>query len=226
MTVTRNQGYELGRHKEDPALDVVRDCIAQVIGLEARVIDDPARNKRHGDLEMVGTAECKGQPIDPDRYPHNFVEVFEDLTALARDHHRDGLARTATILGISEDQLAKAKYRDHRTPNREMKVVGELSHVGASMESIWGSDLTIYANAAPASTFVYFYTKAFLLQAVREAVVADRLQRAMGRSNEDTFAVMVPISPARWQRVEGAWKYVGQGKPPIARIRAAMNRDR
>lgn len=222
--VTREEGYELGHGKEDPALDIVRHCIQAVIGLEAHLIPAGDRNRLHGDLKLVGTAECKGQPIDPDKYDQNFVEVFEDVTALERDVHRDGLARTANILGISTHQLAEATYVDHRSQGRPVCPVGHIVHVSTSMESIAGSDLTIYANADPERTFVYFYTRAFLIKAVRTAVLRGGLRRGMGRSNEDTFGVLVPVSPARWRRVDGEWDFIGEGNPPIARIRAAMTK--
>lgn len=223
--VTRDEGYELGRGKEDSALDVVRDCIDRVMDLDAKVISDPERNKRHGDLEMVGTAECKGQPIDPERYDRNFVEVFEDVSSGAKDHHRDGFARTATILAISVEQLAAVRYQDRRQSPAVSRVLGVLPYVSASLVSVDGSDLTIYANADPARTFVYFYTKRFLLDRIREQVLAGQMRRGMGRSNEDTFGVLVPVSPARWRRVDGTWHYVGPGEPPITKIRAAMRRE-
>lgn len=223
MAVTRDD-TEFGRGKDDPALEVVRECIADVIGLEAHVIEDPERNRRHGDLELVGTAECKGQPIDPDRYDHNVVEVFEDTTALGRHHHRGGFSRTAEILGLSHDELAHASYRDDRDPARPRKIVGPLSHVSASLESIAGSDMTIYANPDPERTFVYFYTREFLLHKVRDAICRGGLRRGMGNAHENTFAVLVPVSPARWHRVDGRWRFVGDGQPPVHKIRAALTR--
>jgi hypothetical protein len=129
---------------------------------------------------------------------------------------------TAQILQISPPQLAAATYTDYRDLDRATRKVGALSHVSASLRSISGSDLTIYANADPQRTYVYFYTRSFLLGAVRDAVLAGGLRRGMGRSNVDTFGVLVPLSPARWRRQEGAWTFCGQGKPPVDRIRAAL----
>jgi len=223
--ITRDEGYARGRGKEDPTIEVVRDCIRTVIGLDAQIIEDRERNRLHGDLEMVGTAECKGQPIDPDRYQNNFVEVFEDMLIGGRPHHGDGFARTAEILGLSTRELAEVTYLDHRTPDVPVRSVGVLPRVSTSMESIDGSDLTIYANADPNHTYVYFYTRSFLIRCVREKVVSGGLQRGMGNSNEDTFGVLVQVSPARWRRVDGVWAFVGSGTPPIERIRAAMNKE-
>jgi hypothetical protein len=222
MMVTRDEGYERGRGKEDPALDVVRDCIKSVMGLEAGIIADKERNRLYGDLEFVGTAECKGQPIDPDRYANNFVEVFEDVTDLGKEMHSDGFARTAEILEIPRGEFSEVTYVDHRFADRPVLKLGVICRISTSMESIAGSDLTIYANADPKRTFVYFYTREFLLRVVREAVLRGGLRRGMGQSNEDTFGVLVPVSPARWCRVDGQWHFVGEGRPPIDRIRAAL----
>lgn len=222
--VTRSEGYERSRGKEDPAIAVVLDCVEAVLGLQAKVITEETRNRRHGDIELVGTAECKGQPIDPDHYDRNFVEVFEDTSAMAQARHARGFTRTAQILSLNVSQLAGATYMDHRDPARPRRSVGMLSHVSASMESILGSDMTIYANADPQRTFVYFYTRPFLLAAVRKQVLDGGLRRGMGRSNEDTFGVLVPNSKARWRRTADGWRFCGEGDPPIERIRAAMNR--
>lgn len=225
--VTRSEGYARARGKEHACLVVVRDCIEQVMGLSTDTIMDPELNHRHGDLSLVGTAECKGQPIDPERYDQNFVEVFEDVTSGGRDRHTYGLRRLARILDLEIGQLAAARYLDCRGPERSTRAVGWISHVSVSIEAIDGSDLTIYANPDPQRTFVYFYTRAFLIDAIRDQIVKHRLRRGTGNANEDTFGVFVPVSPARWQRMDGTWTFAGAGDAAavekiVSKIRNAL----
>ena len=65
---------------------------------------------------LEATIECKGQPIDPVRYPQNFVEVFE-ITSNPR--HEGGLTRVAEILGVPVDDISEARVK-----NRGVRVGG------------------------------------------------------------------------------------------------------
>lgn len=208
--VTRAEGYERGRGKETATIELVIDCCASIGIGTPTVIDEPLRNRKVGDLELGNTAECKGQPIDPDRYVRNFVEVFEDTTRSAKPYHANGFARTAEILGLSVEEFAERSYVDCRA-DRVTCTLGVIAYVSASLESIAGSSLTIYANADPIRSFVYFYSRDRLLSFVREQVLQGGLRRGMGESNEDTFGVLVPVSPARWKREDGRWTFVGKG---------------
>lgn len=208
--VSRAEGYERGRGKEAATIELVIECCAAIGIGRPTVIDEPMRNRKRGDLELGNTAECKGQPIDPDRYVRNFVEVFEDTTRSAKPYHANGFARTAQLLSLSVEELAALSYVDCRG-DRTTRTIGVIPYVSASLESIAGSSLTIYANADPIRSFVYFYSRNRLLSFVYEQVMQGGLRRGMGESNEDTFGVLVPVSPARWKREAGRWTFVGKG---------------
>lgn len=218
MAVTRSEGYRRSRGKEERTLCVVRSCMREVLGIDPGFIRDPERNRTEGDIDCGSTtAECKGQPIDPDAYRNNFVEVMEDTTSTRKAVHRDGFARTSQILGLDPSRLAACFYTDRRTSSRRR--VDALAYVSCSLESIAGSEITIYANSDPKRTFVYFYSREYLIAQIHDAVTRNRMCRGAGNSNQDTFGVFVPNSPARWQQRNGAWGYVGPGSPPLDRLR-------
>ncbi len=208
--VTRSEGYRRALGKEDRALVVVRDFIHAVLNMSGELIVSAERNRLHGDIDFGGcTAECKSQPIDPERYDQNFVEVMEDTSDLRRPHHADGVRRTAEILGLSELGLRQRSYNDYRTGHCVRRRVGPISHASCSLESIHGSAITIYANPDPARTFVYVYRRDFLLDKVRRRVTHNQMVRGKGNSNEDTFGVFVPNPAASWRRHRGIWAYCG-----------------
>lgn len=225
MSVSRSDGYRLGRGKEDATLGIVRDFCDSVLGVRVSTIAEPQRNRSSGDLDTgKSTIECKGQPIDPDRFDRNFVEVMEDTTAGAREYHRDGLRRTAEILSMSLERLVSCRYTDCRA-DRIVRDVGCIEYVSASLESVAGSEATVYANADPNRTFVYVYSQHYLLWHVRDAVLRNEMRRGMGASNEDTFGVLVPVSAARWRRIDGVWNYVGRGVEPVNAARRLLGLD-
>jgi hypothetical protein len=222
--ISREEGYRRSAGKEDPALQVAREFFEVVVGLAApTVIVEAERNRKHGDLDLGHiTAECKSQPIDPEQYDRNFVEVFEDTSSLERFHHRDGLRRTADILNIDLDVMVRVSYRDARTRGQSglrlglgLAELGALPFVSCSLESIAGSELTIYVNPDPRRTFVYVYRRAFLLEQVRRQVLQGGLWRGKGRSNDDTFGVFVVNSPACWRREQKTWQFTGPGVEPV-----------
>lgn len=210
--VTRDEGYRRSRGKEKGGLEVAQDFLRAVFDLTPDVIHCPHKNRTQGDLQvLLQTVEVKRQPIDPDKYDKNFVEVFEDTTARRKPHHHDGLARTAAYLGLTIEQLARSQYWDHRGEGKpERRTVGPLSHASASLASIAGSAFTIYVNPSEGMTWVYVYSRRYLLHELKQLVKRGQLRRGMGKSNEDTFACLVPISPARWKRHDGSWRFHGR----------------
>lgn len=221
--VTRTEGYRRSAGKEERTLAVVRSWLQSVFELDPTFITDRERNRTQGDLQLGdATAECKGQPIDPTRYCLNFVEVMEDTSTVSKAIHRGGFARTAALLGVSEDELAATRYVDRRQRAASTGRIGHLTHASCSLESIAGSAVTVYANADPEHTFVYLYSRRFLLQHLRQQVLSGHLVRGAGNSNEDTFGAFVPNSPARWQRDVSGWKYVGPGAAPLRLARALL----
>jgi hypothetical protein len=78
--VTRSEGYRRGVPKEEAALQVVESFFERELSVRLERITNREENYRQGDFRVNGskaTIECKRQPIDPVRYPQNFVEVFE-----------------------------------------------------------------------------------------------------------------------------------------------------
>jgi len=202
---------DASKPKTSAVIDLTIDFLEAVFGLESDIIHCPRKNRSPGDVQvLLQTIEVKKRGIDPETYDRNFVEIFVDTTARRKPSHHDGLRRTASYLGMGMADLAKSAYWDHREGGRpKLARVGSLSHVEASLASIAGSAFTIYVNPDPAKTWLYCYSRDFLLDAARKLVVDGAMRRGMGQANPDAFAVLAPISPARWRRVEGAWHYHG-----------------
>ncbi len=221
---SRKEGYRRGRPKEQGGIDLVMLCCREVLGLDPDPIESAEENRLCGDLRVHGSAEVKRQPIDPCRYRRNYVEVLEDTSAGRRAYHRDGLSVTASILSLSVGEFADCEYTDRRCLGRSGPYrLGHLEYVSASMRSMAGSSLTIYAN--PENGFVFFYSRSFLLGTVRNEVLQGSLTRGMGQANDDTFGVLVPNSNARWQQTDDAWVFRGSGSAPVDRIRKMFSEE-
>lgn len=221
--ISRAEGYRRSKGKEEPALRCVEDFFA-ALGVPLVRIDEELENRRLGDLKSAAgrTIECKGQPIDPIRYPRNFVEVFEVTNS---QKHGQGFPRLAALLGMSQEQLAQVRVDDKRWsawPKHE--VLGAPPSVSVSIQSIASSELTVYINAANGGVHLYVYDSGDLMELIREAVRAEGLKRGMGKSNVDTFAVLVRLPPFRWSRENGAWSYGGDGEEldAVANLRARL----
>jgi|APSaa5957512535_1039671.scaffolds.fasta_scaffold22401_3 hypothetical protein len=207
--VTRKEGYRRGVPKEEAALQVVEAFFAAEADVTLERIWEREKNYRNGDFLMKGslsTIECKGQPINPSKYSQNFVEIFEVTSKIK---HASGLKDTAQILGISLDAISAAKVADRRAGASGCTQVGRLPFVSASLTSISGSDATIYVNALDGGKFLYLYTREELLSACRLAILRSGFVRGAGMSNEDTFAVFVPLPELTWQRKGGVWEFTG-----------------
>jgi hypothetical protein len=130
--VDRNEGYRRGAGKEAVSLELVREFLREALGEEATRIDDPEANYRLGDLRcssLDATIEVKGQPIDPGKYPMNFIEVFEDTSVGALDRHARGFDDVAARLGLSPAELAATRVQRFDKPGRPVEQVGRLAHV-------------------------------------------------------------------------------------------------
>ncbi len=212
MPISRAEGYYLGSGKEDLSIHLVTEFLSSALNVEAERIMGRAENYTLGDLrclESQASIEVKGQGIDPNRYPRNFVEVFEDVSEAARAHHATGFAELAVLLMLTEDQLAEIAVKRHDLLGRPIHALGRLSHASVSILSIAGSAATIYVNNN--STMLYFYRSSDLMELIRAAVQAEGLQRGMGLSNADTHAVQLPVAGLRWLRSDGEWQFVGDG---------------
>jgi hypothetical protein len=207
FVISRSQGYQLSAGKEEGGLLEAARFFREVMGTRLERVESPEENYRLGDFRTQSgvTLECKRQPIDPRRYPQNFVEVFE-LTA--NERHRAGFRDLAALLGLTTVELESTRYQDHRGGSSSRAVLGRPDHVSVSITSIAGSAFTIYVN--PDGGHLYLYESAELMGHIRTAVRGNGLHRGMGRSNEDTFAVLVPLSEMRWSiEPSGSWRYSG-----------------
>lgn len=208
--VSRSEGYRLSVGKEEMSLQRAAGFFRRVVALELDRIENADENYLLGDFRTASgwTIECKGQPIDPVRYPQNFVEVFE-VTTVTR--HMGGFSNLANLLGLTPAALAAVTFEDRRRNHTSAGgTLGRLPYVSVSIRSIAGSALTIYVN--PAAGHVYVYRSLELIEHVITAVGAGGLRRGMGRSNEATFAVQVPLAAWRWS-VDALddWQYRGSG---------------
>ncbi|MEY4364745.1 MAG: hypothetical protein RLZZ305_89 [Actinomycetota bacterium] len=216
--VTRNEGYRRGAGKEQMSLAVLRGFLQEKIGCAGEEISGPDDNYRSGDLVFPSgrTVECKGQPIDPDRYSQNFVEVFEQTS---NDRHLGGFARVAELLDITTAELARASVRFR---GRSVHV-GEPDRVSVSITSIAAASFTAYVNHTDGGKHIYVYERDELMSHIRSGV-RKGMVRGAGNSNEDTFAVFVPLARMRWTRRDGKWVPGGEEKEPgsLRRLTACL----
>ena len=208
--VTRNEGYGRGAGKEELALAALRGFLKEKIGHHGDEITGYQDNYRLGDLSFPTgvTVECKGQPVDPARYPQNFVEVFE---VTRNDLHLGGLARTAELLGMSAEDLTRTRVRARGATG----VVGNQQRVSVSISSIATAGFTAYVNYMDGGRHIYVYERDELMGHIRTAA-RQGFVRGAGNSNEDTFAVFVPLPAMRWARDGGRWVASGTGREDAA----------
>jgi hypothetical protein len=189
---------------------MLSEFFRRVVGVEPRVVTEAGENWECGDLLFPSGAyaECKGQPIDPERYPLNFVEVCE---VTDNPRHADGMDRLAACLGVDYWELADADVWDDRAGHKELLPFGEPRMVSPSFHTISSARVTAYVNATSPTAHIYLYGRNEIVGLVREAVVrGDGMVRGAGRSNEDTFGVKIPLPAMRWtSREGGGWEYAG-----------------
>lgn len=203
MTLTRQEGYRRSVGKEQAGIDLARAFLDHMVGIHCADVVG-AENRTHGDLlaPSGATIEVKRQPIDPLKYPANFIEIMEDMTRNPKPHHADGFERTVEILMTTPSALSKMRV----SSKGKTKRLGMLSHVSASLESMMRASFVIYAN--PDLEVVSMYSCAALLREVRKNA-RRKLVRGAGDSNEDTIATFVPNSFASFRRVDDEWKNYG-----------------
>ena len=213
-SVTRSEGYRLGSPKEAAGIECAQEFLSRLLGVPVdgiSLITGADDNYRYGDLRLPSgkTVEVKRQSINPDRYPMNFVEVAE-LTFNPR--HSGGASMLARTIGVETDQLAASAVRDFRFDDRPSAPLGRPDYLSVSLTSIAGSAATIYVN--PDAGHIYVYRSAEIMDHVRRGVLNNNLRRGQGKSNDDSLAVLVPLS--RWRfslDKNGKWRYVGVGTP-------------
>lgn len=91
---------------------------------------------------------------------------------------------------------------------------------------MFGSAFTVYVNPGASGVgYIYLYSSDEIVGAIRDAVERGGLRRGMGQSNDDTFAVLVPLANFRWSARAGQpWQYVGDGTETaaLAALRTAL----
>jgi hypothetical protein len=206
--VTRGEGYRRSAGKEAIALEVAGLFFGNALDTRVDVITDKDDNYALGDFKTSSgaTIECKSQPIDPVKYPLNFVEVFE---VTHNDMHLGGLAALAELLDMSVDQLATVPV--WMSKQRRSMPLGRPERISVSIRSIAGSAATCYVNPLMGGRHVYVYGRDELMAAITKAV-AQGLVRGAGKSNDDTFAVKIPLADRRWSRGDDFdWQWHGIG---------------
>lgn len=206
---SRSDGYRQHSWKEEGGLLCAEGFLREVLGLEPSRICDAEDNYRLGDFRLPnGTIECKRQPIDPKRYPQNFVEIFERTDNI---RHQHGFVDLARLLGTDLDRLATLPVLDYRTRPPTRGLLGRLDRASISITSLAGSDYTMYVNP---DAHVYLYESQEILGHIRKMALTDGLRRGMGNSNQDTFALLIPLPEMRWSwrpEAQGSWAYDGVG---------------
>lgn len=222
--VSRSEGYAAGAWKEKRNLECAEQFFVDVLGYRPTRITDPDQNYQLGDFRFpAATLECKGQGIDPEKYPQNFIEVCE-VTNSAK--HARGCESLCRILALGPQELAGVPIQDRRkVPAHELqRQFGSPPSVSVSIANFSAASHVMYVNAEEGGRHVYIYKGAHLLELIRRAVRASGMQRGAGRSNEDTFSVRVALPPLRWRRPHAAWSYSGTGDAAssVAELKMAL----
>jgi hypothetical protein len=206
--VSREEGYKRSAGKEALSLPIIESFFDRVLDIPLSRITDRDENYALGDFCTPNdrTIEAKGQEIDPSRYGGmNFVELFE---VTRNPRHEGGFEVVADLLSMSPQQLAEVDVYD--VPRRQHTTVGRPRCVSVSLGSISASAATVYVNYLMGGRHIYVYERDELMRHIWRAAPRGLL-RGAGKSNEDTYAVKVPIADRRWSRTDGAWRWAGLG---------------
>lgn len=220
MAMSKSESYRRSGGKEQAALSVARRFFSEVVGLDTEVVTDKWENILCGDLRFPSGlyAECKGQPVDPDRYDKNFVEVCERT---ANPELVGGMGSLSSLLGIPMDALAATRVWS--PSDRTWSQFGYHDLLHNSLESISASRVTLYVNHEKGH--VYAYGRNEIVRTVSSSVRDNGMLVGAGNSHEDTFGALVPLPRMRWVLGPSGWEYFGprDGQWGPARIACALN---
>ena len=207
MALTRTEGYKKSSGKEQQGLDVFSGFLQEKFDLSAAPITGYENNYRFGDFRINEniTIEVKSQPIDPYKYTHNFVEVFEQTW---NPLHEDGFHLLSKYMKMPEDELEQVLVSSGGTKSR----LGRPQFMSISITSMVGSQFTAYVNQRDGGAHIYLYERKEILQNIWHGFQKG-LVRGAGNSNEDTFGVFVPLPRWRWERTPDGWLFVGDQEP-------------
>ena len=210
MSISRSDGYRRAQGKEGPGLDSLEALMLRTVGVPLRRIEDANENYHRGDFEAPSgeTIECKRQPIDPGRYPKNFVEVCE---ATRNPRHESGYTELASILDLDARPRVDLFWSAPRTSSAYR--LDAEPRLSVSIHTFVSAALVGYVNP---ERHIYLYRSRDLIGAIRQAAASGPMVRGAGNSNADTFAVFVPVADWRWTMRGPNWTYVGPGREPDA----------
>jgi hypothetical protein len=203
--VSRNEGYRRSSGKEEISLSIVETFLKEELGLTTNRITDPLENYEKGDL-LLGSGfsvEVKSQPIDPDKYHRNFVEVAE---VTSNPKHSQGVESLSRVLKINLDDLQNALVSDKRLIYDKQSIFGYPPSLSNSILSMTGSTATIYVNPSNGGSHIFIYPRRQILDFIRTEVLTNGFVRGAGQSNEDTLAVFIPTPRLRWRKKGSQWE--------------------
>jgi hypothetical protein len=195
VELSRREAYALCAGKEVPGLMAAETLLRQVYGTSPDLVTDPDENRTRGDFRMADGryVEVKSQPICPDVFSSNIVEVCEIVGDSARDfeRHGGGFSRLAEWLGTTEDRLSDRIVHVARDGSVARFGFHETLHF--SLTSMAAADATVFVNPRPPKFWAYVYPREELCSAVRHAARCG-LHRGPGRMHDDAFGVYIPVA--------------------------------
>ena len=206
MSISRSSGYRRSQGKEGPGLDALEEFMLATVGVALRRVYDADENYNLGDFIALSgaTIECKRQPIDPGRYPQNFVEVCE---ATQNPRHLGGYTELATILDVEARPRVDLVWSPPRSSSTYR--LADEPRLSISIHTFVRAALVGYVNPGQ---HIYIYPSDKLLAEIRRAALERPLVRGAGNSNADTFAAYVPLADWRWSKHGTTWAYMGRGR--------------
>jgi len=146
--------------------------------------------------------KCKSQNIGA--YQSNFIEVGEYDTG--NPIHSGGHSLTSEWLSSNGVDLYECNIRERFNTKATQKFGNPDTYNPGITPLVRGADV-FYINRD--TELIYFYKAETLKALILEEIRQDRLFWGGGRSNETTIAVFVKNSEARWQKVKGEWRFIG-----------------
>jgi hypothetical protein len=206
--MTRAEGYRIGISKEKYALATFEDFMSHY-QIESTFVTDKDENWQYGDYKLANGKyiEVKGQPVNPDKHPVNFVELGE---ITSKDYHRSGFSSLKEMLGV--DDLESKSIRNNA--KKTWETFGNPECFSFSLKSLSNGSTWAYVNSF--DNIIYIYSASSLKNGIINAIKNERaLVRGAGKSNEDTIAAFVSLPVAIWRKIDNKWVYTGTGDEKV-----------
>lgn len=194
--------------KEGPGLDALEEFMLRKVGIQLTRIDGAEENYERGDFVAPSgiTIECKRQPIDPDHYRQNFVEVCETTR---NPRHAGGFDQLSALLGFAGRPGPKVDLVWSPPRSSATYLLRDEPRLSVSIHTFATAALVSYVNPGK---HIYLYRSGELLEMIRDAAAQRPMVRGAGNSNADTFAVFVPLADWRWRHDDFGWRFSGSGR--------------